>query len=81
MNDDRYPNDKHPDHKSNKQEPVMSKQSDVVEVLGAGTYYPLCKMSDGAARYLYAAVSTICLTAIVLLLVFSFVTLPILING
>ena len=80
MNDDRYPNDKHPDHKSNKQEPVMSKQSDVVEVLGAGTYYPLCKVSDKTALLVFYSVSVICVTAIVLLLVFSFVTLPVLVG-
>ena len=84
IRDDRYPNGKHPDHKSEqKQEPVMSteKAAPVVEVLGTGTYYPLCKLTDDSSNSVCACVFVVCLTAIILLLIFTYCTLPILVNG
>ncbi len=81
--DDRYPTGKHPDHKSEqKQEPVMSAEKvKVVELLGTGTYYPLCKLTDESTSTLCASIVVVCLTAIILLLIFTYCTLPILVNG
>ena len=65
-----------------KEEPqVMAEQPVVIEKLGAGTYYPLCKTTDRSMLLVFYSVAAICVTAIILLLVFSFVTLPILVNG
>ena len=62
------------------QEQAMSEPI-IVEKLGEGTYYPLCKTTDRSMLLIFYSVLAVCVTAIILLLVFSFVTLPILVNG
>jgi hypothetical protein len=45
------------------------------------TYYPLHRVTDTTMAYIFFSIAAICITSIVMLCIFSFITLPILING
>lgn len=48
---------------------------------GAKTYYPLCGVTDTTMAYIFFSIVCTCATFIILLCIFSWITLPILING
>lgn len=45
------------------------------------TYYPLHRVTDTTMGYIFFSIAAICITSILMLCIFSFITLPILING
>lgn len=55
-------------------------QQELVQLQGPGTYWPLCRIGDIAVIYIFMTVCAICLTLIALLLIFSYVTLPLLVG-
>ena len=56
------------------------KKIDEVQLSGGGHYSPLCRVGDTGLFHIFLAVCAICLTAVVLLLIFTFCTLPLLLG-
>ena len=59
---------------------MSDEQKEEIKLSGPGQYWPFCRCGDASIFAIFMMVLVICATLIILLLIFTFYTLPVLVG-